>query len=206
MITFSQVDVAVYYELRVAGLRRRGKRWRGPCPIHHSKHQSSSVDPETGLWRCWSDCASGGDIIALEMVLTGASWRDAVMEVERIFGRVLLSWPASVAERRALAERRERGRGEMREARFFRIAIASIAQQMLDELPEAEPERFGPTQLLLRLRLADGIALRALYRDYLAREPRLAEALVFAGDRAWQRLCARLAHFVAIDAEVPIVA
>jgi DNA primase len=206
MIFLSSTEVAIYYALRVPNLRQRGKRWRGPCPIHRGKHDSFSVDPETGLWRCWSVCGRGGDIIALEMAMTGAAWRESVAELERIIGRILLDRPATSGEWRALAERRDRERREMREAQFFRIAAASMAEHVLDELLEAVPERFGPTQFLLNLRSADGAALLTAYHDYRAREPRLTAALVFAGERAWQRLCERLARFVAAGMEVRHVA
>lgn len=206
MIALSASEVAMYYASRVPGLRQRGKRWRGPCPIHRGKHDSFSVNPETGLWRCWSVCGRGGDIIALEIALTGAPWRESVAEVEQIIGRVLLDRPATRAERRALAQRREREQREMRAAEYFRIAAASMAEHVLDDLPEAVPERFGPTQFLLNLRSADGAALLKVYHDYRAREPRLAAALVFAGERAWQRLCERLARFVAAGMEVRHVA
>jgi hypothetical protein len=206
MIELAPGEVAQYYAMRVPELRQRGKRWRGRCPIHRGKRDSFSVDPETGLWRCWSDCGRGGNIIALEIALTGAAWREAVAEVERIIGRVLLDLPATRTERRVFAERRERELREIRAAEFFRIAAISVAEQILEELPEAVPERFGPTQLLLSLRSADSAALLTVYNDYRAREPRLAAALVFAGERAWQRMCTRLARFVAGGAEVRHVA
>jgi hypothetical protein len=205
LISFSASEVGGYYLLRVPDLRQRRKRWRGRCPIHCGEGASFSVDSETGLWRCWSQCGRG-DIIELEIALTGATWRDAVSEIERIIGRVLLNRPASVTERRALAERREREQQETRDAEFFRTAAASVAEHILNELPEAVPERFGPTQLLLDLRAARGAALLAIYRDFRGREPQLAAALVYVGGRAWQRLGTRLARFIVAGAEVPRVA
>ena len=106
MIAFTSAEVAMFYATRASDLRQRGKRWRGRCPIHRGKHDSFSADPETGLWRCWSDCGRGGDIIAFEIALTGAAWRDAVAEIESIIGRVLLERPATHTERRIFAERR----------------------------------------------------------------------------------------------------
>jgi DNA primase len=206
MITLTPAEVATFYAARASALRQRGKRWRGRCPIHRGKHDSFSVHPETGLWRCWSDCGRGGDIIELEIALTGATWREGVAEVERIIGRVLLNRPASVSERRALAERRQREQRETRDAEFFRIAAASVAEHILDELPEAVSERFGPTQLLLDLRAAHRAALLAIYRNFRECEPQLAAALVYAGERAWQRLSTRLAGFIVAGAEVPRVA
>jgi hypothetical protein len=205
MISFSSADVAAYYAARVLALRQRGKRWHGRCPIHRGKRDSFSVDPETGLWRCWSQCGRGGDIITLEMELTCATWRDAVAETERIIGRVLLDRPATRRERRALAQGREREQREMPSAEYFRIAAVRVLERLLDDVfPEAVPERYAPTQLRLALR-ADGVALPAIYRDFRAREPRLTAALVHAGERAWRRLCTRLARFVAAGIEVPHV-
>ena len=206
MITLSSSEIVNYYAARVPDLLQRGKQWRGRCPIHRGRGYNFSVNPESGLWRCWSRCGRGGDTIALEIALTGDSWREAVATVEGIIGRVLLSQPTTRAERRVLAERQERKQRQIRAAEFFRIAATSMAEHVLDDLPEAVPERFGPTQLLLSLRSADGAALLKVYNDYRAREPRLAAVLVFAGERAWQRMCTRLARFVAGGAEVRHVA
>jgi hypothetical protein len=195
-MNFTPSDVARYYAARVPNLRQRGKRWRGPCPIHRGKHENFSVDPETGLWRCWSGCARGGDVIALEMELTGSPWRGAVAELEQVIGRVLLDRPASRAERQSFAERRKLEIREIRDAESFRIAALAMAEQTLEELRDAVPERFGPTQLLLSLRLTDNAGLLALYRDLRERNPRLAEALVLSGQLAWRRRCDALARFV----------
>src|SRR5579863_8063334 len=196
MFNLSPFEVSVYYSSRLPELAQHGKRWRGACPIHRGKGFNFSVDPETGLWRCWSTCGRGGDIITLEMARTGAAWREAVAEVEHVLGRTLLDRPTNRAERRSLAESRERARREVRDAEMFRIAAAAMAEQILEELPEAVPERFVPTQLLLSLRRADDAALLALYHDWLEHEPRLTGALVFVGERAWRRKCDSLARFV----------
>ena len=206
MFTLSASEIAVYYSSRVPDLAQRGKRWRGRCPIHRGKGNNFSVDPDTGLWRCWSSCGRGGDIISLDMELTGAAWRGAVAEVEHIVGRVLLDRPPSRVERRLMAEQRERQSLEVRDAEFFRIAAGELAEQILEDLPEAVPERYIPTQLLLELRGANHAALLGMYRDFRALEPRLTAALVFAGERVWDRKCKRLARFIAAGMEVPNVA
>jgi len=200
-ITFSAPEVAAYFRLRVPLLRQHRRRWRTKCPLHGGTHDSFSVNPETGLWRCWSNCGPG-DIIKLEIALTGASWRDAVREIEHVIGRQLLERPANRAERRAIAQRCERDQRDGQDAEFWRIAAESIVEKILEELPEVLPQRFGPTQFLLSLRAAHGGALLALYRDYYAFDSRFAEALVFAGKRAWQRRCDALARFIAAGAEV----
>jgi DNA primase len=206
MIRFPRSEVEAFYAVRVPKLQQRGKRWRGPCPIHDGEHDSFSVDSEAGLWRCHSSCGRSGDIIGLEIALTGATWRDAVIEIERIVGRRLLERPQSRADVQQLAERRARERRETRAAGFFKIGAEKAFEHVLDELPEAVAERFGPSQALLELKQAGaGRTLVALYRDWRSREPHVTAALVYAGERAWDRLCTRLAQFVDSGAEVPHV-
>ena len=202
MITITPIEASIYYAARMPELRQRGKRWRGPCPIHGGNHDNFSVDPETGLWRCWSECGRGGNIIALEMARTGTTWRDAVIAIERIIGRDLLERPATSAERRTLVDRLEHDRRDMHDAEFWRIAGRCLAEEVLETLPEAVPDRFGPTQLLMSLRNAHGATLLAVFRDFRMREPRLTAALVYAGGRAWRRRCEALARFIAAGAEV----
>lgn len=203
MIQVYATEVAAYYAARVADIRQGGQRWRGRCPIHRGKHDSFSVDPDTGLWRCWSECGRGGDIIALEMELTGVAWREAVASIEDIIGRILLNRPASHAERREAAARHHRNQRELRHAEYWKIAAECMAEHVLEEMPAVVPERFGPTQFLLSLRKArTNVDLLALYRVYRERDPRLAAALVYAGERAWDRQCNRLARFIAAGAEV----
>ena len=200
--TFTPTEISAYYGARMPDLRQRGARWRGACGIHKGTRGSFSVHPETGLWRCWSDCNRGGDIITLEVALTGGAWLDAVEEIERIVGRPLLNRSTNRIERRALADRLARDQREGQNALFWRIAAESMAEELLAELPEAVPERFGPTQFLLSLRAANGRGLLTLYRDYCSHDSQLAAALEFAGERAWRRRCDALAGFVAAGAEV----
>jgi CHC2-type zinc finger protein len=72
VIAFSQSEISAYYEERVPTLKRpQASSWRGPCPIHHGEDDNFAVNPETGQWFCHSACGRGGNIIALEMELTG---------------------------------------------------------------------------------------------------------------------------------------
>lgn len=184
-----------YYAARVADIRQRGQRWRGRCPIHSGKHDSFSVDPDTGLWRCWSECGRGGDIIALEMELMRVAWHEAVASIERIIGRILLDRPASHAERREAAARHNRDQRELRDAEYWKIAAECIAEHVLEELPAAVPERFGPTQFLLSLRNARSNAdLLALVMTLLKRmvdpntpastKARCADSVSYSGSHA----------------------
>lgn len=82
-------DLMPYYMDRVPKLRQRGDEWRAPCPIHNGERESFSVDPETGKWRCFSDCDEGGDAIRLEERLTGRKFVEAKKVVEEFLGMSL---------------------------------------------------------------------------------------------------------------------
>jgi putative DNA primase/helicase len=81
------LEVSEYYRVRVPHLEQRGSEWRAGCPIHNGKDPNFSVNAETGLWMCHSQCGRGGSIYDLEMALTGADFPDAAREVRRIVGR-----------------------------------------------------------------------------------------------------------------------
>ena len=83
----SSAKVSIYYSTRVPNMRQRGGEWRSPCPIHRGKRESFAVNSETGLWKCHSKCGKGGNILNLEMELTGADFKTAAAEVARIVGR-----------------------------------------------------------------------------------------------------------------------
>lgn len=87
MIQFPITQIAAYYRARVPKLKQAGAEWRGPCPIHRGQRNSFAVDPATGRWCCHSDCGRGGDMIELEMALTGTDFNTAKAEVFRIVGR-----------------------------------------------------------------------------------------------------------------------
>ncbi|MFN3326017.1 MAG: CHC2 zinc finger domain-containing protein [Bryobacteraceae bacterium] len=80
-------EVSEYYRVRMPGLERRGSEWRAGCPIHNGKDPNFSVNAETGLWMCHSQCGRGGSIYDLEMALSSADFPDAAREVRRIIGR-----------------------------------------------------------------------------------------------------------------------
>lgn len=80
-------EISEYYRVRVPGLEQRGPEWRARCPVHNGKDPNFSVNAETGLWSCHSQCNRGGSIYDLEMALTNADFRDAAREVRRIVGR-----------------------------------------------------------------------------------------------------------------------
>jgi hypothetical protein len=167
--------------------------------------QAVSLSDSKGAWFDHRDNTGGGVLDLIERAL-GCDRVGALQWLSDFTGLPLKDRPATRAERRVLAQRREREQRDMRAADFFRIAATSMAEQILYDLPEAVSERYAPTPLLLDLRAADTAALLAIYRDFRAREPRLTAALVYAGERARRRLCIRLARFIAAGMEVSSVA
>jgi putative DNA primase/helicase len=87
-ITFTPGEVSRYYENRVPRLKQTGAEWRCGCPIHGGKDPNFTVDPTTGRYFCHSACGCGGDILSLEMSLTGADFKTAKAEVFRIVSRI----------------------------------------------------------------------------------------------------------------------
>jgi Protein of unknown function (DUF3987)/CHC2 zinc finger len=88
LITFTAAEVSTYYAARLQNLKdANGRERRGPCPVHGGKDDNFVVNPETGQWFCFSACNRGGDILGLEMTLTGADFKAAKAEVYRIIGR-----------------------------------------------------------------------------------------------------------------------
>ncbi len=58
-------------------LRRSGRTFRGPCPLHGGEGPNFSVDPERNLFKCFV-CGEGGDIFAFPMKHLGLDFLSAV--------------------------------------------------------------------------------------------------------------------------------
>lgn len=69
--------LAVALALGIEGLRRSGRTYRGPCPLHGGDGPHFSVSPQESWYRCHV-CGEGGDGIRLARVVRGLSFPDAV--------------------------------------------------------------------------------------------------------------------------------
>jgi DNA primase len=69
-LRFTSSEVSAYYAARVPKLKRIGRKYRAPCPVHQGKAPNFSVNAETGFAQCHSQCGRGWGIIGLEMALT----------------------------------------------------------------------------------------------------------------------------------------
>ena len=75
-----------YYLSRIPKLRKSGAEWRCACPIHNGKRDSFTVNMETGLWRCHSECDIGGDAYRLEERLFNVGFKEAKKSVDELAG------------------------------------------------------------------------------------------------------------------------
>ena len=87
---FTPSEVSVYYAARAPKVRQNGREWRGPCPIHSGTGDNFTVNAETGMWYCHSQCGRGGSMFDLEMDLTSTDFPPAANEVRRVVGRPAL--------------------------------------------------------------------------------------------------------------------
>lgn len=89
-------------------LRRVGKSFRGPCPLHGGDGPNFSVDPDRGIFKCFV-CGEGGDVYAFLMKRLGLDFPSAVRHVGERVG-------VEVPDRE---ERREDPHAHLREAAAF---------------------------------------------------------------------------------------
>jgi DNA primase len=61
-------------------LKRSGRTWRGPCPLHGGEGPNFSVDPARGLFKCFV-CGEGGDVFGFFMKHLGLDFPSAVRHV-----------------------------------------------------------------------------------------------------------------------------
>lgn len=82
----------------VLGLRRRGDRLVGPCPIHGGDNPTAfSVDLRLNRWYCFTGCSAGGDVVDLVRRLHHVGFQDAAA----ILGGLSAHGTAPVAAARA---------------------------------------------------------------------------------------------------------
>jgi DNA primase len=67
------VDVVAPY----TRLKRSGRTFRGPCPLHNGEGPNFSVDPAKGYYKCFV-CGEGGDCFTFLMKHLGMGFNDAV--------------------------------------------------------------------------------------------------------------------------------
>jgi DNA primase len=65
-------------------LKRSGRTFRGPCPLHGGEGNNFSVDPAKGYYKCFV-CGEGGTVYTFLMKHLGMSYPEAIRSVaERV--------------------------------------------------------------------------------------------------------------------------
>lgn len=81
----ARLDIVSYIQ-QYAPLRRAGKSWKACCPFHNERTPSFVVNPDTQTWRCFGQCAEGGDVISFAMKKNGWSFSEALHELGKLTG------------------------------------------------------------------------------------------------------------------------
>jgi DNA primase len=79
-------------------LRRSGRTYRGPCPLHGGEGPNFSVDPGKNVFKCFV-CGEGGDLFAFPMKMLGMSFLDSVRFIAE---RVGIPIPEARAEQQVI--------------------------------------------------------------------------------------------------------
>jgi hypothetical protein len=69
-------------------LKRVGKSYRGPCPLHGGEGPNFSIDAERGIYKCFV-CGEGGDVFSFVMQRLGLDFPEAVRYVAERVGVVI---------------------------------------------------------------------------------------------------------------------
>ncbi len=81
----ARIDIVDYIQKYVP-LKRAGKTWKAPCPFHNERTPSFVVNPDTQSWRCFGQCAEGGDVLSFAMKRNGWSFGEALQELGKLAG------------------------------------------------------------------------------------------------------------------------
>jgi len=66
-------------------MRQRGESLVGPCPVHGGDNPNAFVVHRTrNLWRCFTGCQAGGDVVELVRRLLSLSYRDTAHYLARL--------------------------------------------------------------------------------------------------------------------------
>ena len=201
MTLFEALEIVSMRDLMTQLGFREVSKGRTSCLICGSTSRTCFSFRDYGF-HCFRCDAKGGKLYLIEQTLH-LDRRDAIRWLAATFN-LEIGQDMSRAERQAWVERRQQDERDQREAEFWKYGAQCFWEWILDELPEVVPERYIPTQELLRLKAAkDAPALLALYREYRERFPRFTAAQVHAGELALGRLHGRVARFIVAGMEVP---
>ena len=112
-------------------LKKAGRLYKGVCPFHSERTPSFVVYPDSGNWRCFGACATGGDAFSFVMRIENLDFRGALDLLARRVG-VDLAPPSPAAQ----VHQAERDR-----LRDVVAAAADFYHGLLMRSPAGEPGR-----------------------------------------------------------------
>ena len=99
----SRLDLVDIVSEQVA-LRRSGRNYTGFCPFHsNTRTPAFVVFPDTQTWRCFGECATGGDLFDYVMKKEGYDFKEALKVLAQRAG-VTLEEPDPQAKKRRQAQ------------------------------------------------------------------------------------------------------
>jgi DNA primase len=124
----ARIDI-VDFVSRYVPLKRAGRSYNATCPFHQEKTPSFVVFPESGTWRCFGACGTGGDIFAFLMKRENLDFREALQ---------ILAKEAGVELEERKEEEESRGRERLYEANAL---AAQFFRNQLHRHPSASEAR-----------------------------------------------------------------
>jgi len=86
-LPFNPTEISAYYRERAPKVAQTGSEWRGPCPIHDGDDDNFTVNPNTGMAYCHSQCGKGWSLMQFENAVSGKSWKECRRDINAIVGR-----------------------------------------------------------------------------------------------------------------------
>ncbi len=82
----SRIDIVDLISAYVP-LQKSGRNFKAICPFHDEHTPSFRVFPDRKTWRCFGDCATGGDVIAFLMRVENQDFVEALNTLEQRVGK-----------------------------------------------------------------------------------------------------------------------
>jgi DNA primase len=136
-------------------LRKAGRSYKGLCPFHQEKTPSFVVFPDSGTWRCFGACGTGGDIFGFVMKRENLDFREALELLARKAGVDLTPPTAAQSQQDQYLDR----------LREINHVAAVFFQNLLRNAPQGQAARD-----YLARRGLDSAAIAAFQIGYAAEE------------------------------------
>jgi DNA primase len=128
-----RIDIVDYVGRFVSDLKKQGALYKACCPFHSEKTPSFVVNPNNQTWRCFGQCAEGGDLLSFAMKRHGWSFGEALQELGKLAG--VETQRERTPQQREQDAQRDRLRG------LLQTAADYYHQHLLSDDPAAEAVR-----------------------------------------------------------------